>query len=287
MKVPSGWQKPSSPSGPSSRSRLSPTSVLEMATIRPARRYDSPSRSTAATASRRTSNDSGGVPPLPDGRGGIRWARRAASQASTCAGNEERGQYDKGTRPPGRLENLADGLVPVNVRPNGASRTPSMSQSVLTIGHATSAFLTGGGGEPIPAIPGMRDPADHGMQGVRGSNPLSSTLPDTAIRSSAGDSLSKSLLRRSDPQRAGVSNPSTARILTALPTRRLTVSCWCPWSGAGRYARSQTRWWRSRAPSCRASVDVSLAGWRPAGQGELGARSVHQFVLAVPAAGLM
>jgi len=48
-KVPSGWQKPRSASGPSSRSRLSPTSVLEIPTMRPARRYDSPSRMTAAS----------------------------------------------------------------------------------------------------------------------------------------------------------------------------------------------------------------------------------------------
>src|SRR6266542_2331702 len=56
--VPSGWQNPRPPSGPSSRSRLSPTSVLEIPTMRPARRYDSPSRITAPTASRRTSSDS-------------------------------------------------------------------------------------------------------------------------------------------------------------------------------------------------------------------------------------
>jgi hypothetical protein len=30
MKVPSGWQYPKAASGPSSRSRLSPTSVLEI-----------------------------------------------------------------------------------------------------------------------------------------------------------------------------------------------------------------------------------------------------------------
>jgi hypothetical protein len=41
MKLPSGWQNPSAASSPSSRSRLSPTSVLEMPTMRPARRYDS------------------------------------------------------------------------------------------------------------------------------------------------------------------------------------------------------------------------------------------------------
>src|SRR6266511_1545607 len=37
-KVPSGWQYPRLASGPSSRSRLSPTSVLEIPTARPARR---------------------------------------------------------------------------------------------------------------------------------------------------------------------------------------------------------------------------------------------------------
>src|SRR5215216_5981551 len=63
-----GLTEPSAPSRPSSRSRLSPTSVLEMPTMRPARRYDSPSRMTAATASKRTSRASGGVPPLPGGR---------------------------------------------------------------------------------------------------------------------------------------------------------------------------------------------------------------------------
>jgi hypothetical protein len=62
----------------------------------PARRYDSPSSSTAATASRRTSSDSGGVPPRSGGRDGSRWARRAASQASTGAGSDERGRYDNG-----------------------------------------------------------------------------------------------------------------------------------------------------------------------------------------------
>jgi hypothetical protein len=74
--------------------------------------YDSPSRITAATASRRTSNDSGGVPPRPGGRGGISWARWQASQASTSAGSDKRGRYDNGTRPPGRRRHLAYGLVP-------------------------------------------------------------------------------------------------------------------------------------------------------------------------------
>jgi hypothetical protein len=67
--VPSGWQKPSVASLPSSRPRLSPTSVLEIPTTRAARRHDSPSRMTAATASRRTSRASGGLPPQP-GRAG-------------------------------------------------------------------------------------------------------------------------------------------------------------------------------------------------------------------------
>src|SRR6266511_3119807 len=132
MKLPSGWQYPTAASGPSSRSRLSPTSVLEIPTARPARRYDSPSRMTAATASRRTSSDSGGVPPCPGRRAGCGWARRSASQARACAGSEERGQYDKGTRPPGRLENLAYGLVPVNVRTHRASRTPWLENRTVS-----------------------------------------------------------------------------------------------------------------------------------------------------------
>jgi hypothetical protein len=106
MNIPSGWQYPMAANSASSRSMLSPTSVLKMPTILAARRYDSPSSSTAATASKRTSNESGGVPPWPGGRDGSRWARRAASQASTSAGSDERGQYDNGTWPPGRVRTL-------------------------------------------------------------------------------------------------------------------------------------------------------------------------------------
>src|SRR6266545_8382337 len=127
MNVPSGWQYPMVANSASSRSMLSPTSVLEIPTARPARRYDSPSRMTAATASRRTSKGSGGVPPRPGGRGGRRWARRSASQASTSAGSDERGQYDNGDRTSlAGVRDLAYGLVPVNVRTCGASRTPSV-----------------------------------------------------------------------------------------------------------------------------------------------------------------
>jgi hypothetical protein len=79
------------------------------------------------TASRRTSNASGQLPPCPRGRGGARSARRPAIQASTAAGSDERGQSDKGTRPPGRRQHPADGLVPVNVGTHRASRTPSMT----------------------------------------------------------------------------------------------------------------------------------------------------------------
>src|SRR6266545_8154774 len=80
---------------------------------------------TAPTASRRISRGSGGVPPRPGGRGGSRWARRLTSQVRTSTGSDERGQYDNGTRPPGRHENRAYGLVPVNVRTHRASRTLS------------------------------------------------------------------------------------------------------------------------------------------------------------------
>src|SRR6266536_2972922 len=130
MKVPSGWQKPSAANFGTSRYRLSPTSVLEIPTIRPARRYDSPSNTTAATASRRTSRASGGLPPRPGGRGGVRWARRPASQPSTSTGSDERGQYDNGDQTSmAGVRHLAYGLVPVNVRADGASRTPSIIDS--------------------------------------------------------------------------------------------------------------------------------------------------------------
>jgi hypothetical protein len=92
MKLPSGWQKPRAASSGSSRSMLSPTSVLEMPTARPARRDDSPSSSTDPTASRRTSRASGGVPPWPGGRAGCRWpgdgpARPAPVRAATNVGS--------------------------------------------------------------------------------------------------------------------------------------------------------------------------------------------------------
>lgn len=64
--------------------------------MRPARRYDSPSSSTAATASKRASSDSGGVPPWPGGRGGSRWAMRAASQPSTAAATTNVGSMPRG-----------------------------------------------------------------------------------------------------------------------------------------------------------------------------------------------
>jgi hypothetical protein len=83
-----------------------------------------PSNSTAATASRRTSNDSGRAPPYPwPGEAGSdgRPARRAPWRAATNAA---------GIAAPGPgllagVSHLADGLVSVNVRAHGASGTPS------------------------------------------------------------------------------------------------------------------------------------------------------------------
>src|SRR6266567_1108317 len=50
----------------------------------------------------------------------------AASSPSTSAGSDERGQYDNGDRTSlAGVRDLAYGLVPVNVRTCGASRTPS------------------------------------------------------------------------------------------------------------------------------------------------------------------
>ena len=92
-------------------------------TIRPARRYDSPSNTTAATASKRTSRDSGRVPPRPGWRGGTRWARRPASQVRTLAGSDERGQYANEAGPPRKGEGLP--VVRSRTCPaHGAARTP-------------------------------------------------------------------------------------------------------------------------------------------------------------------
>ena len=73
--VPSGWQYPSAASAPNSRSRLSPSWVLEMAAMRPAcrsdsRRDDGPDGVQAELQGHRR------VPPRPGGRGGVSWARR-------------------------------------------------------------------------------------------------------------------------------------------------------------------------------------------------------------------
>ena len=51
------------------------------------------------------------MPPWPGGRDGSRWARRAASQASTSAGSDERGQYDNGDRTSWAASNTSKGPV--------------------------------------------------------------------------------------------------------------------------------------------------------------------------------
>jgi hypothetical protein len=48
-----------------------------------------------------------------------------------ACGQRRAGQYDTGTRPPGGLENLAYGLVPVNVRTPRASRIPSIQPELV------------------------------------------------------------------------------------------------------------------------------------------------------------
>src|SRR6266568_4629906 len=211
MKVPSGWQYPRAASSPSSRSRLSPTSVLEIPTARPARRYDSPSRMTAATASRRTSKGSGGVPPRPGGRGGSRWARRSASQASTSAGSDERGQYDNGDRTSlAGVRDLAYGLVPVNVRTCGASRTPSLASA--NVPHQVGTF-----GPPPRALtgrcrPGRSRPRRHAIAGRSG---VSQTfVQQVAKRWSPGDlsSCSPGDVPRPRPRRRVIDLPCHLRV---------------------------------------------------------------------------
>ena len=81
---------------------------------------------TAPTASSRTSSDSGGFPPWPGERGGSRWARRRASQASTWAGSDERGQYDTGTKPPAGLNTLP--MIWSRQCPGGRSITDALNK---------------------------------------------------------------------------------------------------------------------------------------------------------------
>jgi hypothetical protein len=109
MRLPSGWQCPSAASGPSSRCDLG----LGDADRSPGAAVRQPVEDDRPDGIQGTPNGSGGVPPRPGGRGGLRWARRRASQASTWAGSDERGPYDNGTRSPGRLQHLAYGLVPL------------------------------------------------------------------------------------------------------------------------------------------------------------------------------
>src|SRR4029450_2051482 len=86
----------------------------------------SPSRRTAPTASKRTSSGSGGVPPVWGGRGGARWARRQASQASTVAGREERGQYAIGDQTFGQASRTSPWSGPCQ-RPDAPSITDTLN----------------------------------------------------------------------------------------------------------------------------------------------------------------
>src|SRR5436190_21420704 len=91
---------------------------------------------TAPTASRRTSNAIGGVPPRPLGRG-ARCASRAASQARTAAGSDERGQYDNEDRTSWTASDTCKGPVfaYLTQRFNRASRTPSMTLRLGAVGY--------------------------------------------------------------------------------------------------------------------------------------------------------
>jgi hypothetical protein len=149
---------------------------LEIPTARPARRYDSPSSSTAATASRRTSNASGGVPPRPDGRGGVRWARRPASQASTSTGSDERGQYDNGDQ----TSKAGFDTSPMVWSPSTSGRTehhghsqwsePDVEQGPIVVAHSrrrdTTRTFTGVAAQTVTS-PGLL-----ASLGPRGSGPV-------------------------------------------------------------------------------------------------------------------
>src|SRR5512132_2741342 len=126
MNVPSGWQNPSAPSAPSSRSRLSPPRSW---TSPPPER---PAGTTARPALPRPPRPNAPPTPAADchlarvdgvgsgGRGG-RPARPTPRRAATSVGSMTRGpDLLAGVR------HLAYGLVPVNARAHGASRTPSL-----------------------------------------------------------------------------------------------------------------------------------------------------------------
>jgi hypothetical protein len=128
MKVPSGWQKPRAPSGPSSRSccrrprswRCRPPGRRAGTTARRAARRRRRPGGPPATAAGCRHAWVGAV-----GAGGP--SDRPASQAPWRAARNAGSMTTRGPDLHGRLRHLAHDLVPINVRTHRASRTPSLS----------------------------------------------------------------------------------------------------------------------------------------------------------------
>jgi hypothetical protein len=88
MKVPSGWQYPSE--AVAHLGLGDPDHAASTAVRQPVQQHGGDGVQAHLQRQRRGA-------ALP-GRGGVRWARRLASQASTLAGSDERGQEDKGNQ---------------------------------------------------------------------------------------------------------------------------------------------------------------------------------------------
>jgi hypothetical protein len=124
-KLPSGWQKPRAPSGPSSRSRLSPTSVLQdadHAAGAPVRQPVQQHRGDRVQADLQAKRRGAALAE----RAGWGQVGQAGGQPGqhACGQRRTRAVRHRGPDLRAGVRHLADGLVPVNVRPHRASRTP-------------------------------------------------------------------------------------------------------------------------------------------------------------------
>jgi len=130
---------------------------LEMPTMRPVHRYDGPSSSTTATASRRTSNASGGAPARQGGAGSGGRGGRPASQAPCRAVRNAGSMTARGPGLHGRLRHLADGLVQsTSGRTEHHGHPQSRSRLISHSCMSTLGPASGNGGSGSCGGPGRR-----------------------------------------------------------------------------------------------------------------------------------